>query len=553
MKLYRSIIILFILPVFFTQVSCKKDFLERTPGVDLPEDSVFADPILASEYANYAYTFLIDDYARFNDHAGTTSQASDEAVSGNLSSSVRFLNLGLYHDHSEKVASLNDISDVWEREYAGIRVANIMLSKIGDVPWTAAQSPVRIDGEMHFLRAFFYFELIKRFGGVPIIDHVYGANDDIDIPRNTYDECVSFILQDLDIAEQELPADYGDSDYGRATLGAAKALRARALLYAASPLNNEPGDKNKWKLAADAARAVMEMNKYSLQDTYNDILNVPTSPEYIMIKIRGPRVSYDNKIKDFAMSPGSGGINGQMNPTQNHVDMYEMTSGKKITDPDSGYDPQNPYANRDPRLTGNVLYNNELWQGRRLEMWNGGKDYQTNNPIYTVTRYYCRKMWPEAYTGTGSGTALLNFIFFRYAEVLLNYAEAQNEATGPDASVYDAINQIRNRTSVQMPPVAAGLTQAQMREVIRHERAIELAFEDFRWYDIMRWKIGTDVINQPVYGMNVEKNTDGSFTYSKVLLPSSYQKVFTDKQNLYPIPRTEIYKSKDILKQNPDW
>ncbi|WP_345950860.1 RagB/SusD family nutrient uptake outer membrane protein [Mucilaginibacter sp. PAMB04274] len=544
--------------------SCSKDFLDRTPGVTLPEDAVFTDPVLASQYAISAYAYLVDDYVRFDDHRGTTSQASDEAVSGNLDRSVLYLNQGLFHDHSERVASLNDIVNVWDREYQGIAITNMMLSKMATVPWTSIQNPARIEGETRFLRAFFYFELIKRFGGVPLIDRVYGVNEDIDLPRASYNDCVKFIMADLEKAETQLPRaeDLPLAENGRATIGAAKALKARVLLYAASALNNESNDLSKWAQAAAAAKAVMDLGTYSLQPTYKDILNVTSSTEYIMMKVRSTRVNTDGKIIDFAQSPGSGGANGQMNPTQNHVDLYEMTNGKAIADPTSGYDQQRPYANRDPRLTWNVIYNDENYQSRRIEMWsqnnaNGtvtyGKDYNANNIIYTATRYYCRKYWPEVYINRVAGATYLNFLFFRYAEVLLNYAEAQNEAVGPDASVYDAINQIRARGDVNMPPLPLGLTKDQMRERVRNERAVELAFEDHRWYDIMRWKKGPEIVAQPVYGMNVIKNANGSFTYSKVLLGSNYQKVFRDYMHRYPIPRTEIYKSKGKLVQNTGW
>lgn len=535
-------------------VSCNKDFLDRAPSVNLTENDVFTNPVLAAQFADNAYNHLIDEYARFNAHRGITGQAADEAVSGNNEISIRTLINGTYHDHYERGgASLNDIYDVWTRAYAGIRVANKMLSMVENVPWTATQSPARIKGEMLFIRAFLYFELIKRFGGVPIMDKVYGLNDDIDFPKNSYTECVNFIIKDLKEADLLLPPTYDNSNNGRATLGASKALRSRVLLFAASTLNNESNDLEKWKAAAAAAKEVIDLNQYTLQPTYTDILNVASSPEYIMIKIRGPR-AIDGFLLDFAMSPGSGGAQGQLNPTQNHVDLYEMkTTGKPISDPTSGYNPQLPYANRDPRLAANVLYNDVTWQGRKMEMWSGGKDYLTGNVTYTATRYYCRKLWPEVYIRNVSGTALLNFVYFRYAEVLLNYAEAQNEAVGPDASVYSAINQIRARTSVAMPALPAGLTQSQMRDRIRNERAVELAFEDFRWYDIMRWKAGPQIVAQPMYGMNVVKNTNGTFTYNRELLPANMQKIYLDYMHRYPIPRQEVYKSKGILLQNTGW
>ncbi len=572
MKRYKIYSIALIL-VLFTG-SCKKNFLDRTPGVSLSEEQVFADPIQAARFADNAYNYLVNDYVRFNDHRGSTSQASDEAVSGNSENTVTTLNRGLYNDHSTS-AYMNDMGDIWDRMYAGISNTNTVLANITKVPQAAIFPAKRVEGEMHFLRAFFYFELIKRFGGVPIMDKVYTVNDNINFPRASYDDCVKFILADIEAATPLLGVDtdpeYGPANYGRATKGAALALKSRVLLYAASPLNNPNNDKSKWKAAADAAKDVIDLQAYSLQNTYSDILNVPNSPEYIMIKVRGPR-AIDGIFADYAMSPGSGGAQGQMNPTQNHVDMYEMAAtGKPITDNTSGYDKNNPYAGRDPRFYANILYNGAPWQGKTIETWvkynaqggfdSYGKDYNPNSITFTATRYYCRKYWPEVYNRIGgtSGTTLLNYIFFRYAEILLNYAEAQNEyldnpySDSNPLTINAAINQIRGRASVGMPNLPAGLTKDQMREAIRHERAIELAFEDHRWYDIMRWKIGPDVISKPVYGMNVVKNADNSFTYTPILLGPNFQKVYKPIQDRYPIPRREIYKSNGILVQNPGW
>jgi hypothetical protein len=564
-------------PIFFLAITaCKKDFLDRTPGADLSEEKIFSDPTLAMNYADNAYNHLIDEYARFNAHRGTTSQASDEAVSGNTDISVRTLNQGLFHDHYERGgASLNDIGDVWKRAYAGIRITNVMLAKMDVVPW-GTQPAGRLDrirGEMHFIRAFLYFELIKRFGGVSIVEQPATIFDNIDIPRNTYQECVDFILSDLAQADMLLQVNYSASEYGRATKGAARALRSRLLLYAASARNNPDNDPEKWRLAMAAADSVVSMkdNPYDLQATYNDILNVPNSPEYIMIKIRGPRV-IDGFLLDFVMSPGSGGAQGSMNPTQNHVNMYEavkknpqgtIVSSAPITDPSSGYNEQQPYLNRDPRFYANILYNDADWQGRKMGMWsqttpNGdisyGADFRPNNIIYSATRYYCRKMWPEVYVRNTSQRALLNFVFFRYAETLLNYAEASNEfhnSPQEDTRIEEYINRIRAR--VGMPAIAANLDKDQMREIIRHERAIELAFEDHRWYDLLRWKKAKEVITRPMKAMDVVKNLDGTFKYTVVDLPANYQKKFEDHMYFYPIPRNEIFKSQGILIQNPLW
>lgn len=536
-------------------VGCNDKFLEVAPEVAIDEAKVFSDPILAAQFADNAYRYRPDDYLRWNSITGM-SQVTDESVGTDITSNLLYsMQKGMWHDHSLMRPALsdryflNDISGVWDMSYTGIRVANKMLSKVDQVAWTT-QDPNRIKGEMYFLRASMYFELIKRFGGVVIMDRAYASNEDIDFPRSTYDECVSFILNDLEQAILLLPNTYDQGNYGRATIGAARALKSRLLLYAASPLHNPENDLTKWTAAANAAKDVMDMNMYKLHKNYGEILNIPMSDtcEYILIKVRGPRdVSYP---KLSVMSPGSGGSIGEFNPTQNHVDLYEMSNGLSISDPASGYDPTNPYANRDPRFYANILYNDAAWQGRKMEMWDGGLDYRSTGTSYTQTRYYCKKMWPVEFDNQLNKKAVVNFIFFRFGEILLNYAEAQNEAAGPDATVYSAINQIRKRAG--MPDLPVGLTKDIMRNHIRNERAIELAFEDHRFYDIMRWRKGKEIIAQPVYGMNVVKNTNGTFTYTPIRLSDYYQRIFEDYMHLYPIPKTEIQKSKKLI-QNTGW
>lgn len=559
MKLNLSTLSLIL--VLFILSGCEKDFLQRDTGVTLPEEGVFNDPVLAAQFADNSYNFLVDDYFRIDGSNACMAQASDEAIHNTADNrTILNLNRGLFFEHGESGGQLNEINNMYTRMYQGIRNTTKMLEQLDQVPWKADQSPQRIKGEQYFLRAYFYFELIKRFGGVVIIDKVYKVDEDIDLPRNSYEDCVAYILKDLDEAEKLLPTDYDAANNGRATIGAAKALRARTLLYAASPLNNPTNDAAKWQQAADAAKAVMAMNAYSLQATYADILQVPTSPEYIFYKIRGPRSFVDaGFLRKNILSNGSGG-SATFSPTQNHVDLYEMKNGLLISDPTSGYDPQKPYVNRDPRFYANILYNDAPWQGRTIAVWEDkskpgevkyGVDYNPSIQFSTKTRYYCRKLWPEVYRVGSSQTALVNFIFFRYAEILLNYAEVQNEAAGPDASVYDAVNQIRKRAG--MPNLPAGLTKDQMRERIRNERAIELAFEDIRWYDILRWKAGVQLVAQPLYGMNVQRQANGSFTYTKEALAAPFQRVFQEHMHRYPIPRAEIQKSRGKLIQNPGW
>lgn len=543
---------------------CKKDFLQLDLGTTLPEDKVFNDPLLTARFADNAYNYMIDDYGRLQDtYKGTTGQLSDEATGNVLA--LTFLWSGNYTNASA------DVATTYTRMYQGIRVVNTVLTNLDQVPWAGSNyNPKIIKAQMLFLRGMFYFELVKRYGGVIIADRPFTPTEDIDLPRNSYEETVSFILKDLKEAEDLLKTesssnytpttDWDAGNYGRPTVGAVKALRARLLMLDASPLHNPSGDIAKWNAAAAASKEIIDMNKYALQADYNTLLNVDNSPEYIMIKVRAPR-QITGFMNDFIMSVGSGGAQGLLNPTQNHVDLYEavkrttttgpIISSAPINTPGSGYNAQDPYTNRDPRFYANIIYNNQTWQGRQIQMYEGGLDFKIGTPTYTRTRYYCKKLWPEIYKAGATGRSLVNFIYFRYAEVLLNYAEAVNEATGPTSAVYQAINQVRAR--VGMPGLPSNLNKDDMRTRIQNERAVEFAFEDMRWWDIMRWKKGPELVSQTLTAMDVVKTGTG-FTYTVVPVQAAYQRSpFQERQYFYPLPIVEVNKSKGILKQNPGW
>jgi len=555
-----------LLLVLFAQAGCKKDFLQLDLGTTLPEEKVFSDPLLTTRYADNAYNFMIDDYGRLQDtYKGTTGQLTDEATG--VVNSLSAIWAGNY------LVASTDIASTYTRMYQGIRIVNTVLTNLDQVPWAGSlYNPKIVRAQMLFLRGMFYFELIKRYGGVIIVDRPFTPTEDIDLPRSSYEQTASFILKDLkdaeDILKTESSANYSPAtdwdagNYGRPTVGAVKALRAKLLMLDASPLHNPTGDIAKWILAASASKEIIDMNKYALHGDYNTLLNVDTSPEYILIKVRAPRqFTGTSFLGDFVMSPGSGGAQGLLNPTQNHVDLYEavkrqttngpIVSSAPISAPGSGYDPQNPYANRDPRFYANIIYHNMTWQGRQIQMYEGGADFRIGTNTFTRTRYYCKKLWPEIYRAGATARSLINYVYFRYAEVLLNYAEALNEANGPSAEVYGNINLVRARAG--MPALPAGLSKNDMRTRIQNERAVEFAFEDIRWWDIMRWKKGPELVSQTLTAMNVTRNGT-SFIYSIVPVEAAYQRMpFQERQYLYPIPLTEVNKSKGILVQNPGW
>jgi len=565
--IYYTLLIGFLL----LDVSCEKDFLQRDPGVAITETNVFIDPVLATRFADNTYNFLLDEFGRLStlqSHKGTTGQFSDEAIFGetSLGHGILTMNQGKFLDDFS-----TDVRVTYSRMYQGIRNANVMLANVDNVKWTAAENGPLIKAQQLFLRAFFYFELVKRYGGVILLDKPLAQTDDFDLPRNTYEETVAFILKDLADAEAILlketwgtfynpTTDWNAGNGGRATVGSVRALRSRLLLMDASPLNNPTSDAARWQRAADAAKAIITSGRYSLHPVYGTLLNQPTSPEYIQIKVRAPRSGNGGFLGDFIIPPSFGGAQSQLNPTQNHVDLYEMNNGKPITDPTSGYKSQDPYTGRDPRFYANIIYNDQTWQGRKVAVWvnnattpaSFGADFQPASTTSTRTRYYTKKLWPESVRGgTGGASAILNYIFFRYGEVLLNHAEALNEAQGPTADVYSSINQIRKRAG--MPDLPTGLTKDQMRNRIQNERAVELAFEEHRWWDILRWKKGIEIIPKTITGIDVERLTATTFRYTVIPLPAVYQRVFQNHMHRYPIPRNEIFKSNGILKQNSGW
>lgn len=549
-----------ILAIVSYNTSCKKDFLQRDVGVQATLEEIFQNPLLASRYGDNSYSYSLSDYGRLSGYKGMTSQFTDESIANNAQVEVAVMNKGLFLDNSA-----SDVTGVYSQMFRGIRNVNITLAFMEKTPWTAEYNPSYIKGEQLYLRAYFYFELIKRFGGVLVMtepqEFTQAAED---LPRNTYAETLSQILTDIEQAMALLPTTNDDwpnpaAQANRATKAAVMALKTRVLMFDASPLNNASGDASKWKKAADAAKAIMDLNKYALEADYANVLQVATSKEYIRIWPRNPRSYIGTYISDFLVPTSYGGAQSNLSPTQNHVDLYEMKNGKPISDPTSGYNPQAPYVNRDPRFYVNLLYNGTMWQGRAVQTWqtepnsSGAITYGTDASSatnFTRTSYYLKRLWPETAKAGSTAGALLNFVFYRYAEVLLNYGESLNEAEGPVTEVYTAVNAVRRRAG--MPDLPDGLTKEQMRARIHNERAVEFAFEDMRWWDILRWKKGAEIVAQPMKGMKIIKKADGTFTYSVVALPA-FQKVFQDRMYLYPIPQSEMNKTSGALVQNPEW
>lgn len=425
---------------------------------------------------------------------------------------VKFDNPGGWRDIARGLAQTTNplFEDAWESNYQGIGRANTLLDNIDQVN-ADAELINEMKAEAKFLRAFFYADLVNKFGNVPLITDAPDLIEQGELPRSTKDEVVTQILKDLDEAANVLPQ---SNDPGRATKGAALALKARVLLY-----------EGRWEEAANAAQAVMNLEVYSLFPDYRGLFmleNEGNSEVIWDIQFLMPRFGhgFDNAVT----------LHSNVAPTKELVDAYYMKDGKPISESPL-YDPSNPYENRDPRLYQTIrvvgaMYNGEINTADDLDQTGfGTKKFTTYSDSTTITEI-------------PGGRSEINPIVIRYAEVLLAYAEAQNEAVGPDQSVYDAINKIRTRPSVNMPPLQPGLTQEEMRQMIRHERRIELALEGKYYADIKRWGIAEDAMNGPVY------DAEGNVYTTRTFNPA--------RDYLWAIPANQIDLNPN-LEQNPNW
>jgi starch-binding outer membrane protein, SusD/RagB family len=540
MKKYFSIGLLLLITGAIS--SCEKKFLERKPLDSFSDADVWSDIKLVEAFVNSRYTILPFMEAQGVQKAYFMSGASDEGYSK--------------HNYGNEVAIVtaqlspeNRAYDFWAQNYEQIRNLNIFLSKIDQVPVNSANDEAlkkRLLGEVKFLRAYGYFDLLQHYGGVPLVTKVYGLSDtSFKVKRNTIDECVQFIVADIDSAVLLLPVRHDGANTGRATAVAAKALKSRLLLYAASPLFNPGGEASKWGAARDAAKDAIEFaeaNGHALYQhvDYKRIFLDKRNPEILMAynfsNVPGGGI-------DIVCQPNSYGGWSVYTPSQAIIDAFEMNNGKFITDPTAGYDPAHPFNNREPRFYADVLFNGATFKGKTVEVFGGGKDSPQGPQGWNATNtgYHWRKYMDESFE-IGQRNSNQNWIISRLAELYLNYAEALYE-TGNEALAREYVNKIRTRASVNLPAITE--TGAALRDRIRHERRIELCFESHRIYDVRRWKIAPQTESQPLRAVRVTKS-GSDFTYEYFTLQ---QRAWNDKLYFWPISRDEMNKN-DWLVQN---
>lgn len=549
--------------------ACK---LDPEIELNLTEDDVFHTYNNSMARLNACYLYLPDGLNYIG--SAMLAAASDEAEFYNLGSSIQKFNTGSWN-------AISNPDGAWGRCWNGIYTCNNFLANCDEIdldylrldpdPTVQARYQTYLKNikrwhfEARFLRAYYYYEIIMRYGGVPVITAPLAAAEDFNkYKRDNLQDCIDFIVSECDDTAEELPAVYESSDIGRATRGAALTLKAKTLVLAASELYNNrewmgsyanpdlvtvSGDRNeKYIRAAEALKVVMDMSsRYSITGDYTQIFRDFQNGEHIFNR----RYSSSNSFEYNNYSVGFDGGHTGTTPSQNLVDAYEMTNGLAF-DWNAEGATATPYKDRDPRLAASVVLNATLFKGRMMEIFKGGRD---GEGVYNATRtgYYIKKFIDPELDLLQGRTSYHVWPIFRISDLYLNYAEMMNEAYGPTSqgstgmSAVAAVNAVRRRPGVSMPNIPASVSQSEMREKIRHERQVELAFEGHRLFDVRRWMIAEETLGADLRGVHITQ--DG---YDYIYEPYTVEtRKFDRKMYFYPIPQTDINISG--WPQNPLW
>jgi len=471
--------------------SCSKSLLNTSPDNKYVEGNYWeseaaVDAALTGCYAVLTYSGM---------YGGDATPLWEETASPNAYNYSNSMGFNAIAEGTQEASSEGIIPTRYQNCYAGIGRCNSFLAHAGEVPLDAGDY-AQMRGEVYFLRALYYFNLENYYGGVPLILDPPDEATQGDLPRTDRAVVVDQILKDLDSASSLLPLKYGAAAQGRATKGAALSLKARILLYEASPLlsTNTADSKEKWKAAEDAAEAVISLASqagYGLYDNYRALF-LPENENNKEV-IFDVQFIYPDLGNSFDLIGRQYNTNA---PLLGLAEAYEMNNGLAITDPNSGYDSNDPYKNRDPRLYATIVYPGDTFMGELV-----------TNTRFSITGYgmkkytvYDKEAASSDVSDLKSGQSYTNFIVLRYADILMMYAEARNEVSGPDNQVLSALNQIRARAG--MPDITGTYTQDSMRSIIHLERRIEFAGEALYYNDVRRWKTAPTELNQKIYTYN---------------------------------------------------
>lgn len=585
-----SRILLCALGICLFMSSCEKlmfgdDFLQKPPGVDVTVDTIFNSLELAERYLWSGYATL--PYGLNVDWGAKQTRLGMDILESLTDLCHSFLNWGgattqyysgQYTAAVENAATNTKYNYIREDNWEGIRIGYNFIEYSDRIPDADPAYIRQLKAEARMVIAVHYVDMFRHFGGLPWVNKAFRPTDDTYLPRMTSRATLDSIVSLIDRAIPDLPWQVEDlSNWdGRFTQAAAMGLKSRVLLFGASPLYNSATpfragtasdmrmtwhgsyDHSLWGKAADAAKALIN--------------EVESKGGYGLVKTGNPRKDF----QDAYYKRGNGEVlistryrfrsggawdgtyyfyqsawnYGAGLPTKELVDMYGMVNGLPITDPASGYDPENPWLNRDPRLFETVVINGDYYQGRTAETWIGGRERPTAAGNISKTGFGLRKFLLERNPAT-SFQSIVHWPYLRLSEIYLNYAEALNEFHGgPTAEAYEAVNKVRSRVNVAA--LKPGLSQEEFREAILNERATEFAFEEVRWFDLIRWR-KEGVFQQTLHGLDIHRQGPGSYTYEVFELPRrSWMNNWDSKWFLSAFPPDEINKGYGLV-QNPGW
>ena len=543
--------------LMFSLAGC--DFLNCDESSDYEKEDIFQSYNRTKQMVTHVYSYLPNGFCNIS---GAMHEAgTDDAVHVYGTSAIqRFVDGTWSANHT--------VDDVWSNYYAGIRAANLYLKeaegltfedwKFNDNYEAWMKNFGYFQYEVRFLRAFYYFELIKRYQNVPLITEVLTPEEANRVKASTFEEIANFIMAECEILKNALPVNFKDGfmdkESGRITKGAVLALRSRLTLYLASPLYSAD-DKNKWKRAAAAAYDIIGQISelgYGL-GKYANLFGANNNLEKENILVRPIGESGEFEKANFPM--GVQGGKTSTCPTENLVSAYEMTDGTSF-DWNNEKMRKSPYVDRDPRLAMTIAYNGMIWPKKKLEIYEGGANGLPLNNA-TVTGYYLKKFVNSDINFESGSTVTKkhhNWILFRYGEVLLNYAEAMVNAFGSPTysdsdypmSAWAAVSMLRGREDVHMPLYPEDLSPEEFMKRLKNERRVELAFEGHRFWDVRRWKDLEETAE--IYKVEVKK-VNGKLEYNKNLYDTH---IVADRMYFYPISASEMFKN-DNLVQNPNW
>ncbi|MBN9382084.1 MAG: RagB/SusD family nutrient uptake outer membrane protein [Chitinophagaceae bacterium] len=598
--------ILYTLPaiclLFFS--SCKK-YLSQVPDENLTLDKTFQTWPTANQFLANVYLRVPDEYgqrdAGGDANAGVWTCASDEAELTWQDRISNNLNNGSWD------ASTWLVNDYWSHYYQGIRAASVFLQRADKIEGISADQIRQHKAEARALRAIFYFYLMRIYGPVVLMgEEPVPVDANLQVPRSPYDTCTTYVVSELQKAAQDLPVQYAslDQDGGRITKGVALAIRAQALMYAASPLfngntdyapmKNKDGqqlisqtyDAGKWATAAGAYRDFIAQFVPSVYDLNIDMSNGAIDPymscknaiikdwnkEAIFVRVGNSIGPWQYALTPFHKdAPGGNDSRGgtAIDATQNMVDAFFMANGRSIDDPLSGYqssgystfqaplDDQarsiyNPWVGREPRFYVNITYHNSLWlntQNGKIYTdftYHGNSGHSQTSNDYSRTGYVVRKAMGFGKWDFNNRTLTL----LRLAEVYLNYAECLNESDPGNADILKYLNLIRVRAGIPTygsSGLPAPASQDEMRTALRKERRVELAFENNRFFDVRRWKIAEQTDNGPMYGLSIDSDMPD---FTKVVVFEN--RVFKKQHYFFPLPSNDVNNDKQLV-QNTGW